>query len=411
MAFHVVNEARRCLDCKKPLCKAGCPISTPIPEMIRTFLDGGIDEAGKMLFENNPLSIVCSLVCDHEKQCEGHCVLGRKGTSVQISSIEHYISSYYFERMRVQKSEKNGVRTAIIGSGPAGITIAVELARRGYDVTIFDSREQIGGVMRYGIPAFRLPKDILDRYGVHLREMGILIRPNTTIGGAISLDDLFRDGYRSVFIGTGVWRPRSLSIPGESLGNAHFAIDYLCRPESYNLGNKLAIIGSGNSAMDVARTAVRHGVREVVCYSRGDTVSASAHERDYAHADGVQFEYLKIPVRITPVGPIFADAQVDADGHIAAIPGTEKLYPADSTIVSVGQGPKDKIVSTTTGLDVTNRGLLVADDVGHTTREGVFASGDVVLGARTVVEAVLHSKSVVKSMDAYMQQFIKNELT
>ena len=255
MALHVVNEARRCLNCKVPQCRKGCPINTPIPDMIQLFLQNQLEAAGEMLFLNNPLSIVCSLVCDHEKQCEGHCVLGRKGMPVHISSIENYISDAYLDRLSPVLPASSGKRAAIIGSGPAGITIAVLLAQKGHDVTIFESRERIGGVLRYGIPAFRLPKTILDRYKTQLLKMGIHIRPNTSIGGALTVDDLQRDGYQAIFIGTGVWRPKKLGIPGESLGHVHFAIDYLVDPDVYDLGEHLAVIGAGNSAMDVARTA------------------------------------------------------------------------------------------------------------------------------------------------------------
>lgn len=257
MALHVVNEARRCLNCKVPQCRKGCPINTPIPDMIQLFLQNQLEAAGEMLFLNNPLSIVCSLVCDHEKQCEGHCVLGRKGMPVHISSIENYISDAYLDRLSPVLPASSGKRAAIIGSGPAGITIAVLLAQKGHDVTIFESRERIGGVLRYGIPAFRLPKTILDRYKTQLLKMGIHIRPNTSIGGALTVDDLQRDGYQAIFIGTGVWRPKKLGIPGESLGHVHFAIDYLVDPDVYDLGEHLAVIGAGNSAMDVARTALR----------------------------------------------------------------------------------------------------------------------------------------------------------
>ena len=261
MALHVVNEARRCLNCKVPQCRKGCPINTPIPDMIQLFLQNQLEAAGEMLFLNNPLSIVCSLVCDHEKQCEGHCVLGRKGMPVHISSIENYISDAYLDRLSPVLPASSGKRAAIIGSGPAGITIAVLLAQKGHDVTIFESRERIGGVLRYGIPAFRLPKTILDRYKTQLLKMGIHIRPNTSIGGALTVDDLQRDGYQAIFIGTGVWRPKKLGIPGESLGHVHFAIDYLVDPDVYDLGEHLAVIGAGNSAMDVARTALRKGTK------------------------------------------------------------------------------------------------------------------------------------------------------
>ena len=284
MAIHVVNEAKRCLQCKVPRCRTGCPIHTPIPDMIRLFRENRLEEAGEMLFENNPLSVICSLVCDHEKQCEGHCVLGNKGAPVHISSIENYISDAYLERMELSPAPRLGQRVGIIGSGPAGITIAVLLAQRGYDVTLFESREKIGGVLRYGIPDFRLPKALLDRYKEQLVRLGIKIRPNTAIGQSLTVDDLERDGYEAIFIGTGVWRPKKMGIQGESLGHVHFAIDYLVDPDVYDLGDRLAVIGAGNSAMDVARTALRKGVRHVSVLCRRNQAAASAREVDYAIA-------------------------------------------------------------------------------------------------------------------------------
>lgn len=216
MALHVVNEARRCLNCKVPQCRKGCPINTPIPDMIQLFLQNQLEAAGEMLFLNNPLSIVCSLVCDHEKQCEGHCVLGRKGMPVHISSIENYISDAYLDRLSPVLPASSGKRAAIIGSGPAGITIAVLLAQKGHDVTIFESRERIGGVLRYGIPAFRLPKTILDRYKTQLLKMGIHIRPNTSIGGALTVDDLQRDGYQAILSEPAYGVPKNLESPGKA---------------------------------------------------------------------------------------------------------------------------------------------------------------------------------------------------
>ncbi len=403
MAIHVVNEAKRCLNCKKPMCVTGCPISTPIPQMIQTLLSGNITEAGAMVFENNPLSLVCSLVCDHEKQCEGHCVLGKKGAPVHISSIENYISENYFDKISKENIKKNGIKAAIIGSGPAGITIAVMLAKKGYDITLFESRDKIGGVMRYGIPEFRLPKTILDRYKRLLLDIGIKIRPNTTIGGALTIDDLFRDGYKAIFIGTGVWRPNKLNIKGESLGHVHYAIDYLTNPDSYDLGERLVIIGAGNAAIDVARTALRKGARSVSIYARRGTAAAGKREVEYAMIDGVEFVYFKAPVEITDQGVVFESTEIDENGHVKIIPGTQQLVAADSVIISVSQGPKNKIVSTTTGLDVDRKGLAVVNASGRTTRQGIFASGDVVTGPKTVVEAVAYSKEVAAAMDAYMQ--------
>lgn len=403
MAYHVLNEANRCLKCKKPMCMEGCPIHTPIPDMIRTLLDGDIDAAGKMLFENNPLSLVCSLICNHENQCEGHCVLNRKGSPVHASYIENYISNYYFDRLEFGDIKKNGKKIAIIGSGPAGITIAIILARRGYDITMFEGKEQIGGVLRYGIPEFRLPKSILDRYKEKLLELGIKIRPNTLIGGGIKVDDLFRDGYLAVFIGIGVWRPNTLRIKGESLGNVHYAINYLTNPDVYRLGEKVNIIGAGNSAMDVARTALRHGAREVTICSRHDYFAASEHEVNYARLEGVKFKMHIEPIEIVDEGVIFAELECDGKGNLSKIPGTEYLERADSTIIAISQGADNMLVANTDGLDVTDRGLLVTNTFGQTTRDGIFASGDVVNGARTVVEAVKYSKLVADAIDEYVQ--------
>lgn len=402
MAIHVVNEARRCLQCKAPRCRTGCPINTPIPDMIRLFRENRLEEAGELLFRNNPLSVICSLVCDHEKQCEGHCVLGIKGSAVHISSIENYISDSYLDRMELSPAPKKGQRAAIIGSGPAGITIAVLLAQRGYDVTLFENRERIGGVLRYGIPAFRLPKDLLDRYKDQLTRLGIHIRPNTAIGQSLTVDDLQRDGYEAIFIGTGVWRPKKLGIKGESLGHVHFAIDYLVNPDVYDLGDDLVVIGAGNSAMDVARTALRKGVKRVTVFCRGQKAAASAREIDYAIADGVEFVYGARTEEITDQGVLYRRASFDGQGQVTGLSDVE-LFKASSVVVAISQGAQNRIVSTTTGLEMTDRGLLATDQQGRTTREGIFASGDVVLGARTVVEAVCYSKKVADEMDRYLQ--------
>lgn len=403
MAVHVIDEANRCLNCKKPMCRQGCPINTPIPQMIQAFKGGDINQAGEMVFENNPLSLVCSLVCNHEKQCEGHCILGKKGQSVHISSIENYISDTVFDKLKIECKPKNGKKVAVIGAGPAGITIAILLTKEGYSVTIFDAKDKVGGVLQYGIPDFRLPKTILERYRKKLLEIGVKIRPNTAIGTALEIKDLVRDGYQSIFIGTGVWRPKTLGVKGESLGNVHYAIDYLANPDAYDLGDRVAIIGMGNSAMDVARTVIRHGSRRVTLYARGLHSNASEHETTYAKLDGAEFQFGKQIVEITDDGPVFETIIYDEEGkQIGVAEEREQVY-ADSTIISISQGPKSKLVSTTKGLKASQSGLLMTDDEGRTTIPGVFASGDVVLGARTVVEAVAYSKTVAHAMDEYMK--------
>ena len=410
MAYHVMDEANRCLNCKKPMCMEGCPIHTPIPKVISLLKEGKIDDAGWMLFENNPLTTVCSIVCNHENQCEGHCILGKKGSPVHFSAIENYISSTYSSKMTKGPAESNGMKVAIVGSGPAGLTIAVLLARKGYQVTIFEGKDKIGGILRYGIPEFRLPKSIIDDFEYrHLVLKDIKIRPNTSIGAAITVEDLFRDGYKSVFVGTGVWRPNTLKIKGETLGHVHYGINYLYSPASFHLGNHVIVIGAGNAAMDVCRTALRNGVRKVECFSVTDGVAASKHEFEYAELEGVEFHYCKMPVEITEEGVIFADTEMLEDGGFKKIDGTEKLYPADNVMVSISQGPANKLMNTTEGLKANERGLIATDETGHTSLPGVFASGDVVKGARTVVEAVKYSKIVAEAMDEYMQRLPKDE--
>ena len=409
MALHVMDEANRCLGCKNPQCQKGCPINTPIPEVIKLLKDGELNKAGRLLFENNPLTTVCSLICNHEKQCEGHCVLGRKGAPVHFSVIENYISSTYASQMVKGPAPSNGMKVAIVGSGPAGITIAILMARYGYQVTIFESKDKIGGILRYGIPEFRLPKSVLDDIQYrHLELKGIKIRPNIRIGDAIGVDELFRDGYKAIFIGTGVWKANTLGIKGESFGNVHYAINYLNNPDVYKLGERVIVIGAGNAAMDVARTAIRHGSRHLTCFSLSKQIAASQYEFSYAQLEGVEFEYNKKPVEITDEGVIFRDLIQNEDGSFTEIEGSNRLYPADSVIISISQGPQNTIVRTTTGLNANSRGLLMADENGRTSRPGIFASGDAVNGARTVVEAVAHSKLVAEAMHEYIQNSLQD---
>lgn len=410
MALHVMDEANRCLQCKVPQCQKGCPISTNIPMAIKLLRENKLDEAGKMLFENNPLTTVCSMICNHENQCEGHCVLGKKGAPVHFSVIENYISTTYASKMTMGPKPSNGMRVAIVGSGPAGITIAIILARYGYQVTIFEGKDKIGGVLRYGIPEFRLPKSVLDDIQYrHIELKGIKVRPNTIIGSAISIEDLFRDGYKAIFIGTGVWKPNTLHIKGETFGNVHFAINYLNNPDSYKLGERVIVIGAGNAAMDVARTAMRKGSRYITCFSLTKKITASDYEFSYAQLEGVNFEYNKKPIEIKDDGVIFRDLIENEDGTLTEVEGSDKLYPSDSVIISISQGPANRLVTTTDGLKANKRGLLEADETGHTSRPGIFASGDVVNGARTVVEAVAHSKVVAESMHQYMQSLSQDE--
>ncbi len=404
MASHVIDEINRCLQCKNPLCRQGCPISTPIPQMIELLKAHKLNEAGEMLFDNNPLSLICSVICNHEQQCEGHCILGRKGSSVQISTIEHYISDTCLDNMQISCLPDNGVAVAVIGSGAAGIAAAIQLARLGYRVTIFDSKDRIGGVMQYGIPEFRLPKSILERFKNKLLALGIKIRLNTTIGNALRIENLFRDDYKAVFIGTGVWRPRTLGVKGESRGNVLFGIDYLANPNEHNLGQTVAIIGMGDTAMDVARTSLRHGAQKVTLYGRSNRIGASKAQQSYTQLDGADFEFGKQILEINEQGPLFRQLILDEAGNVCGEEAEPLQVQADSVIIAVSQGPRRRLVDTTKGLEIDEKGFLVVDENGQTSLPMVYAAGDVVTGPRNVVKAVAGAKKVVAAMHAKLSE-------
>ena len=331
------EEANRCFLCKVPKCKKYCPIDTQIPAVIQLFKENKIDEAGEILFNNNPLSAICGVVCPHEDQCLGNCIRGIKDEPVNFYEIESFISREYLKNTKLKQENKLNERIAIIGSGPAGISLALILAKKGYKVTIFEKRSHIGGVLRYG----------------------------------------------------------------------HYAIDYLKSPNSYRLGDNVVIIGAGNVAMDAARTAKNHGASNVtVVYRKGfEDMTATKAEIKDAKEDGVNFELFKASVEIIDEGVIFIDTKKldDERKTMVNIEGSEKLINADSVIIAISQSPKNNIVSNTKNIDTNKYGLLVTDDEGHTTRECVFASGDVVTGAKTVVEAVANAKKVANSIEEYLK--------
>ena len=402
MALHIVEEADRCLNCKRPLCQRGCPVSTSIPQAIQLFKQRKMDEAGELLFQNNPMSAVCSLICNHGAQCEGHCVRGRKGTPIHFSAIENYISSTYLDRLRMERPEPCGKRAAVIGGGPAGLVAALKLALAGVDVTIFDANPRLGGVMRYGIPAYRLPKDVLDKYQSLLESLGVKIRHNTQIGESLTIADLFRDGYDSVFVGTGTWRAQTTGVPGEAGGNVLFGLDYLRSPETAEIGERVAVIGAGNTAMDVARTAFRQGAREVTLYARSKHISASSDELEYTLLDGAELIQGKAICEITEAGPVFKTAIFDEDDKVVGYEEELDHVECDTVIVAVSQKPRNRLITTTEGLEGDDRGLLVIDEKGMCTVPGVFAAGDVVTGPNTVVHAVAAAKVAAEGMLEYM---------
>lgn len=407
----ILGEAQRCLKCKKPMCKEGCPVKTDIPLIMNMFLNGQMDEAGEKLFNNNPLSALCSLICPHEKNCMGHCVLNRKGAPIKFFEVENYISTFYLEKAKLNPEKKNGFLVGIIGAGPAGLTLAIILAKRGYNVTIIDSKDKIGGVLRYGIPEFRLPKSLLDLLLKRMQELGIQFRPNTLIGPTITIDDMFRDGYDAIFIGTGVWNPNRLRIPGETLGNVHFAIDYLKNPDSYDsLGDHVLIIGAGNVAMDAARTILRKSRAKVdIIFFRGrEEVTALEEELELAEVDGVKMNYYLNTVKIELDG-IIVEPVIKTENEDGTITYTnDSLHPykinSSSVIIAIGQGALSNIVKNTKQIDTTQKGLIQTTQKGATTRPGVYAAGDVVSGAKTVVEAVAATKMVADEIDQYVKQ-------
>lgn len=413
-----MEEAGRCLGCKVPLCEKGCPVNTEIRDVIKLYIHNQMLNAGDRLFKNNPLSIVCSLVCPHEKQCEGSCVLAKRGTGVKFGAIENEISKKYIESLdfRIHRTENKRSKVAIIGGGPAGITIAFVLTFKGYDVTIFEINPKIGGVMRYGIPEFRLPKKIIDKLEEKLIEIGVKIRPNIVIGPTLTVDNLISDGYSAVFIGTGTWNPKKLGVKGESLGNVHFAIDYLRSPDNFHIGKKVYIIGAGNVAVDVGRTMLRKGVESVTLINReGDEgITANKKEFDEGQYEGIKILNYRTLLEITDDGIILCPTKViqNEDGTVTYSHDEKEkeFHESDTVIIAISQGPRSNIVSRDREIKVDDKGLIVTRADGSTTKEGVFSGGDVVTGARTVVEAVKGAKNIAEKMDEYLIAKEKEEI-
>ena len=402
----LLAEANRCLKCKVPKCKKACPISTDIPTIMKLFLDGNEEEAGKVLFENNPLSAICSVVCPHENNCYGNCVLGIKKDPISFFKIEQYISGNYVKSREINRPEKNGMKIAVIGAGPAGISMSIFMAEKGFDVTLMEAQDQIGGVLRYGIPDFRLPRERVDAYRDVLRRLGVTIKPNCHIGSNLLLEDMFIDGYDAIFLAVGTAKPNRLGLLGETLGHVHFAIDFLKSPSSYDLGKTVAVIGVGNVAMDVARTALRQeGVEKVMLLNnRGEEgITATKVEYEETLAEGAEFRHLISVLRITNDGLIAVD--VDSIQTENGFVYEENMLSrhdikADTVILAIGQGPASTL-SEKAEIETNLRGLFVVDENGMTNIPGVFAAGDVVSGPRTVVQAVAHTKMVSEQIIKY----------
>ena len=402
----IKQEALKCLKCKKAQCSAHCPVSTDVPKVMELFLNGEIKQAGELLFLNNPLSAVTSVICPHERNCTGHCVLGRKGEPVQFYRVEEYISRFYLETTEIPKIEKNGIKIAVAGSGPAGITMSLLLLLKGYDVTMFEAQDNIGGVLRYGIPPFRLSRELLDLYKDIMLRMGLHLRPNTRIGSNILIEDFFPDGYKAVFVSTGTGRPRKLGLIGETLGHVHFAVDYLKTPDAFKLGNRVAIVGAGNVAIDAARTAIRrsHSHVTILHYMGENDMTANSDEIEMAQIDGVEFIHYAQTIRIleNSVRCVQVNRIENEDGSVSFEEDYSHVFdvPADSVIIAIGQGPGADMKAA--GVKLTQRGLLEVNEWGETDTPGVFAAGDIVSGPRTVVEAVAFTKKVFRRMEEYL---------
>jgi glutamate synthase (NADPH) small chain len=397
----------RCLKCKVPQCRKNCPVSTPVPDVMRLFEEEKEREAAEMLFANNPLSAITSIVCPHERNCYGHCVLGKKSDPVAFFKIEQYLSGKYLDAYEPPVIEKKNIRVAVVGSGPAGITMSILLSLKGFRVTLMEARDKIGGVLRYGIPDFRLPREIVNKYETILLKLGVRFKPNTFIGSSITLDDMFIDGYRAVFIAVGTAKPNKLGLLGETLGNVYYAIDYLKSPEAYCLGKEVVIVGAGNVALDAARIAVRRiepgGAVTVINSLPEEAMTGNKRELAEAVDEGIRFIHLQQAFKLEEnhVKCVAVTVEKTEDGTICEEDFSRVTeIPADSIIVAIGQGPQGAVTADS-NVSKTQRGLVDADANGHTSSRGVFAAGDIVTGPKTVVEAVAFTRKVADEIEKY----------
>jgi len=425
-----VEESTRCLNCKNPRCVGACPVSIAIPRFIQAVKNGNNEEAAKIIAESSALPAVCGRVCPQESQCEGVCVLGIKGEAVSIGKLERFVADWSREN-KVDLSEtlpKNGKKVAVVGSGPAGLSCAGDLAKLGYEVTIFEALHEAGGVLVYGIPEFRLPKETVVKNEVeNVKKLGVKIETNVIIGRTITIDQLFEDeGFKAVFIGSGAGLPRFMGIPGESSNGVCSANEFLTRnnlmkafKDGYKTpiraGEKVAIVGGGNVAMDAARTALRLGAEAHIVYRRGEEeLPARAEEVHHAKEEGVIFDVLTNPTEIlqdekgwvTGMKCVKMElGEPDQSGRRSpvVIQGSEFVLDVDTVIMSLGTSPNPLISSTTKGLDINKRQCIIAsEETGLTSREGVFAGGDAVTGAATVILAMGAGKKAAAGIHEYL---------
>lgn len=424
-----IDEAKRCLHCKHKPCISGCPVSINIPDFIKEVAEGNFEKAYEIIALSSSLPAVCGRVCPQETQCEQKCVRGIKGEPVAIGRLERFVADWYNENYKgaIKKPEPNGHRVAIIGSGPAGLTCAGDLAKKGYDVTVFEALHLAGGVLVYGIPEFRLPKAIVQKEIDALKELGVKIETNMVIGKVLSIDELFEDGFEAVFIGSGAGLPRFMGIKGENLKGVYSANEFLTRVNLMKAykdntttpilrAGRVAVVGGGNVAMDAARCAKRLGAEEVyIVYRRSEKeLPARAEEVEHAKEEGIIFRMLTNPVEILADEQKFVKGikcvemtlgEPDESGRRRPVvkPDSEFVIDVECVIMAIGTSPNPLIKSTTQNLGTEKWGGIITDEKGRTTREGVFAGGDAVTGAATVILAMGAGKTAAASIDEYIQ--------
>ncbi|SFM30429.1 NAD(P)-dependent oxidoreductase [Pelosinus propionicus] len=419
-----IAEAKRCLNCPKPLCRGGCPIENEIPNFIQALAKGNVGEASAIIAQRSNLPAVCGRVCPHEKQCEGACILNKKNRGIQIGKLERFIADFDaemgIERPKPVPSVQGKV--AVIGSGPAGLTVAGDLAKLGFQVVIFESQAEAGGVLLYGIPEFRLSKEVVRREIKRIEDLGVEVKTGVVVGTDMTVDHLFADGFDAIFIGTGTALPRILDIPGKDLIGVIQAT-YLLRMVTLirtekidrketpiNTRDKVVVVGAGNVAMDAARTALRLGASKVtVIYRRTEEeVTALPSEMEAAKVEGVEFQWLSNPTAILGAEQVtgleYELQEIDENGKLRGT-GVKKIIEADKIIPAIGQRPAARIVSTTEGIEVSDNGYVITRErpYGMTTRKGVFAGGDVVHQPATVVLAMKEAKKLAAGIAQYVE--------
>lgn len=426
-----MEEATRCLNCINKPCMNGCPVNVPIPGFIEKVAEGDFEAAYNVITSENALPAICGRVCPQENQCEGKCVRGIKGEPVAIGRMERFVADYHMANAAQTKTDiaKNGMKVAVVGSGPSGLTCAGELAKKGYEVTVFEALHKAGGVLSYGIPEFRLPKDLVAKEIENVENLGVKIETNVIVGRSITIDELMEKGYSAVFVGSGAGLPRFLNIPGENLLGVYSANEFLTRvnlmkaykfpemPTPVKVGKNVAVVGAGNVAMDAARTAKRLGAENVyIVYRRGeDEVPARAEEVHHAKEEGIIFKLLNNPCEIHGEDGWVKGIEVikqelgepDASGRRSPVPveGSNYIIDVETVIVAIGQSPNPLIRQTTPGLD-TQRwgGIIVDEDTMKTSKDYVYAGGDTVTGAATVILAMGAGKKAAAAIDEQLSK-------